>query len=77
MKKMITIRAVAGRTVRDPITRAVMPGDWVTKEDAPYWQKRIATGDVELKPVAAPSVQRVKEVFAEKTKYFEEVKKDD
>lgn len=79
MAKRVTIRAAAGRLVRDPVSKAIMPTEWVTKDDSPFWQKRIAQGDVEVKPeiTIAPNVQRVKEVFAEKTKYFEEVKKDD
>lgn len=77
--KRITIRAAAGRTVRDPVSLALLSAEWVTKENSAYWQKRIAQGDVEVKTetIPAPSFQRIKEAHPEKTKYSEEVKKDD
>ena len=56
MKKMITICAVAGRTVRDPITKALLPSDWIAKEDSPFWQKRIMQGDVKTPSVRYRSV---------------------
>ena len=50
MAKRITIKAVAGRLVRDPVSKSVISStSWVTKDDSSFWQNRIKQGDVELK----------------------------
>lgn len=80
MGKKITIRAVAGRAVRDPITKALLPSDWATYEDGSFWQKRIAQGDVEVKtdkPVVRETVEAIKEEFVDVKNKYEGVKKND
>lgn len=49
MTKKIFIRAVDGRTVRDPVTKAILSSAFVQKDDNAFWRKRISQGDVELK----------------------------
>lgn len=48
--KKIMVRAVKGRLVRDPATKAIISStSFVQKECDSFWVKRIMQGDVELK----------------------------
>lgn len=48
--KKIMVRAVKGRLVRDPVTKAIISStSFVQKECDSFWVKRIMQGDVELK----------------------------
>lgn len=56
---MVRIKPIAGRLVRDPITRKQLPPEGVVTELTPHWQRQINTGDVKIvveeqsKPVKA------------------------
>lgn len=58
-KMIFLIPAPGRRTVRDPLTRAVMPKEGETKPDNAFWRRRIKmvdvvrgkSGDVKAEPV--------------------------
>ena len=50
----VIIRPVEGRRVRLPASTEVVTAE-MTVEDSPFWQRRIADGDVTTPPKDAPA----------------------
>lgn len=49
---LITVKPKQGLLIVDPELRTTLPAEGCAVNDAPYWQRRIADGDVELVPTA-------------------------
>jgi|GEM_PF-6748901 len=46
MRRMITIKAVPGRTVHDPDDNSLVTDSARTVPDSIFWRRRLSTGDV-------------------------------
>lgn len=65
--KKIMVRAVQGRLVRDPATKAIISStSFVQKDCDSFWMKRILQGDVELK--AEETSAKAEEVYSDSKK---------
>ncbi|WP_392563205.1 DUF2635 domain-containing protein (plasmid) [Orbus sturtevantii] len=42
------VKPKEGRTIRDPVTKEILPENGATVQKSPFWLRRLRDGDVEL-----------------------------